>query len=455
MHRCAVLGTACAFLVGRVTRAFHGPRHLKNRIAEVVDFVPCSSSIAMNGQTDIWRRRRKLPGRCRSTTSLAAESTDEPKESGPRAEEAADPAYTFGLLTDIQHAPIPDGTSFTGNPRYYRHALEAAEHAARHFEEEKVQVAVNLGDAIDGKCTNVERWGGTPRLADDSSEEKKSENEARSLAHVGHDAIDNVVKALSHYKSGRFLHAYGNHELYNFPRTELAEKLSIPFQLEQTNELVGYYGHLLEEPLRGSDTDMKIRFLILDSYDICLLDRCSATSGKHKAAHKILLENNPNYPRNVNSPENLEGVPRRFVGFGGAVDLPQLEWLEDSLRQARDSGERVIICSHQPIHPGSTFPTCLIWNYEDVLSLIRRYSDVVIASFSGHAHKGGYARDEESGVHFRCFDAMLESPPPIRTYAIVDVFDDRMVVRGEGRCKSDVYDFDHLNFLPEEEQICA
>ena len=433
----------CVLQLCSETRAFHGPR-LRSEV------VPCSSfhSTAMSSSgssrtehSDPWRRRRKL-SRLRSTTSPLG------------TEENAGPSYTFGLVTDIQHAPIPDGTSFKGNPRYYRHALEAAEHAARHFEEEKVQVAVNLGDTIDGKCSNVARWGGTPRVADDSSEEKKSENEARSLAHVGHEAIDNVVKALSNY-SGRFLHAYGNHELYNFPRTELAKKLSIPFQLEQTNELVGYYGHLLEEPLNTSDTDMKIRFLFMDSYDICLLDRCSETSRKHKAAHEILLENNPNYPQNCNSPENLEGVPRRFVGFGGAVDLPQLEWLEDSLRQARDRGERVIICSHQPIHPDSTFPTCLIWNYEDVLSLIRRYSDVVIASFSGHAHKGGYVRDEESGVHFRCFDAMLESPPPIRTYAIVDVFDDKMVIRGEGHCKSDSYDFDHMDFSPVEEQICA
>ena len=64
-----------------------------------------------------------------------------------------------------------------------------------------------------------------------------------------------------------------------------------------------------------------------------------------------------------------------------------------------------------------------------ILAIIRRYSDIIIASFSGHAHKGGYTRDEVSGVHFRTFEAVLESPENIRTYAIVDLHEDRIVVR--------------------------
>ena len=30
-------------------------------------------------------------------------------------------------MTDIQYAPIPDGHSYSGNPRYYKHAKIAAE----------------------------------------------------------------------------------------------------------------------------------------------------------------------------------------------------------------------------------------------------------------------------------------------------------------------------------------
>lgn len=374
------------------------------------------------------------------------------------------PMYTFGILTDIQYAPIPNGQSYAGNARYYRHSIDAATVAATHFQNERVQCVLNLGDIIDGKCADVERWGGgssSGSLKEDKDEKKSEEEETtmenhgeekiakqqQNVVSVGHDAINDVLEALSIYQVGKIVHTYGNHELYNLSREELAKKLSIPFTLESTSDLVGYYDHLLDEPHYNNDDVSllwKLRFVIIDSFDISLLDRCSETSSKHHAAHEILKANNPNYPQQENSPENLIGLQRRFVAFGGGVDIPQLRWLEQTLKFARLNNERIILCSHQPIHPGSSFPTCLIWNYLTLLDIIRKYSDVIIASFSGHAHKGGYARDEESGVHFRTFEAMLESPPPICTYAIVDLFANRLVVRGMGDCVSDNYDLDHL-----------
>mmetsp|Transcript_27363 Transcript_27363/g.42127 ORF Transcript_27363/g.42127 Transcript_27363/m.42127 type:complete len:420 (+) Transcript_27363:81-1340(+) len=351
------------------------------------------------------------------------------------------PAYTFGLLTDIQHAPIPDGHSFTGNARYYRHAMEAAASAAQHFQEERVNCVVNLGDIIDGKCADVQRWGGEV----DTKEETQSNGD--KIISVGHDAIDNVLQALSVY-SGKILHTYGNHELYNLSRDRLAEKLNIPFTLEDTGDLVGYYTHLIEncnqnDEEQSSSSSMKLRALVLDTYDLCLLDRCPDSSHKRHRAHEILSANNHNYPHEENSPEGLEGTNRRFVAFNGGIDEPQLEWLRCSLEMARENEEKVIVFSHQPIHPDSTWPTCLVWNYDEVLDILRSYKDVIIASFSGHAHKGGYVRDEESGIHFRSVEAILESSPPIKTYAIVDVFEDKLVIRGEGDCLSDVYDIDH------------
>lgn len=373
------------------------------------------------------------------------------------------PMYTFGILTDIQYAPIPNGHSYAGNARYYRHSIDAATVAATHFQNERVQCVLNLGDIIDGKCADVERWGGgssSGSLKDkdekkDEEEETTMENDGeektakqhQNVVSVGHDAINDVLEALSIYQVGKIVHTYGNHELYNLSREELAKKLLIPFALESTSDLVGYYDHLLDEPQNNNDDVSllwKLRFVIIDSFDISLLHRCPDTSSKHHAAHEILKANNPNYPQQENNPESLIGLQRRFVAFGGGVDIPQLRWLEQTLKFARVNNEKIILCSHQPIHPGSSFPTCLIWNYNDILDIVRKYSDVIIASFSGHAHKGGYARDEESGVHFRTFEAMLESPPPICTYAIVDLFANRLVVRGMGDCVSGIYDLDHL-----------
>ena len=69
---------------------------------------------------------------------------------------------------------------------------------------------------------------------------------------------------------------------------------------------------------------------------------------------------------------------------------------------------------------------------------------MVVASFAGHAHKMGYRRDEQSGIHFRVIEGVLESPDPHCTYAILDVYDDCLKVRGYGECQSAEYAMDHL-----------
>lgn len=179
------------------------------------------------GSRDAWRERWNLPpslmtrssalSSSRSSTQLTIhEHETNNNDCNDQDDDDARPIYTFGILTDIQYAPIPDGHSYNGTPRYYRHAIAAAEHAARHFEDEKVHCVVNLGDIVDGKCADVERWGGVVDIngkicesgAGKVEDENDNEDERRSSS-VGHDAVDDVVKALSSYKSGRILHTYG------------------------------------------------------------------------------------------------------------------------------------------------------------------------------------------------------------------------------------------------------
>ena len=242
------------------------------------------------------------------------------------------------------------------------------------------------------------------------------------------------MEALSPY-SGKIIHTYGNHELYNLSREDLRHKLNIPFVREPCGELVGYYAHTT--PCKT------VKFIVIDSYDVNLLGR-NPNSFKHQRAVEIMEENNPNFPQQENSPQGLEGIQKRFVGFNGAVDRPQLEWLRGALEEAKMEGQKAIILSHQPIMPNSASEVTLIWNCHEVLDLLREYKCTVAAAFAGHAHRGGYQRDEESGIHFRIFEACLESPSPIKTYGFVDVHDDKLVVRGEGDCISDTYILDHL-----------
>mmetsp|Transcript_12187 Transcript_12187/g.17563 ORF Transcript_12187/g.17563 Transcript_12187/m.17563 type:complete len:409 (-) Transcript_12187:20-1246(-) len=316
---------------------------------------------------------------------------------------------TIGVLADIQHAPVPDGASWKGQPRYYQYALEQARTAAQHFQDEQVSLLINLGDIIDGKCASVIN---------------------------GNKAIDSVLEALSVYTHGPILHTYGNHELYVLGREEIFHKLEIPFVTESPScELVGYY----------SFVESNIRFVVLDSYDIALMGRCPQTSVKRKEAEYWLSTNNPNYPSEENSPQGLRGLKQRFVAFNGAVGSAQLEWLRTTLRMAKSNKEKVIVLSHQPILPGSSSPLCLIWNYNDVLQILRQYSCTVMASFAGHAHRGGYARDRKSGIHFRVFESVLETPRPHTTYGFVDIHEDFIRVRGIGECNSAIYDFSHMS----------
>lgn len=329
------------------------------------------------------------------------------RESGTAEDGETKPIVTLGVLADIQYAPIDDGHSYSGTPRYYRHALEAARHAAQHFQDDAVDLVVNLGDIVDGKCE-------------------------RNL-----QAVDDVLEALGVYTKGPVLHAYGNHCLYNMDRATMQQKLGIPFVKEPCGDLVGNYSHVIP--------NTKLRLIVLDSYDVAIMQRCSQTSRKHQEAVRLLQRHNSaNYEEgNENSPEGLVGVQKRYVAFNGAIGEIQLTWLRHELEAARQNRERVLVLSHQPILPLSTNPVCLMWNYKEVLAVLRDFSDVVMASLSGHAHKGGYDRDPHSRIHFRVLEAVLENNDPHKTYAMVDIYDDRLHVRGFGNCQSAIYYFDH------------
>jgi manganese-dependent ADP-ribose/CDP-alcohol diphosphatase len=482
------------------------------------------------------RRRRRNRQRWKSETS----QSDVDVEPEAREKQKAPLLFSVGMIADIQYAPIPDGTSFTGTPRYYRHSLEATKDAFRAFAEyqkpvgsdkeisndsendgeeldescsddsggdggDGVDLVVNLGDIVDGKCQEIEKNGGC-LLAPDSSDKTDDETNALwkdVLDHPGMLSLLEIKHAMRAYSEGantkgrKILHSYGNHCLYNLNRNELRETLGIPFRVEPSvrgfctysesrrrqesmpqtknnrdsdtangdddEDLVGYYSyvHPPQEQQQtpeatGSSTDSlpqihhSIKFIVLDGYDIALMRRSPVSSKKRKQAVEILeQENGKNFGEgNENSPEGLEGLQRRFVAFNGALGPTQLEWLEGELESTRRDNEnnpkshqRVVILSHQPIHPDSANPVCLIWNYDAVLELLREYSDVVVASFAGHAHKGGYCLDEASGIHFRVVEAVLESKPPTKTFGVLNVYQDRLHLVGYGDCESAVYRF--------------
>ena len=56
----------------------------------------------------------------------------------------------IGIISDIQAADIDDGKSFHGANRYYRHAFEILNRAVLSWQQQKISMAIHLGDLIDG-----------------------------------------------------------------------------------------------------------------------------------------------------------------------------------------------------------------------------------------------------------------------------------------------------------------
>jgi len=279
---------------------------------------------------------------------------------------------TFGLIADIQHAPIPDGFSFGGVPRYYKHALDTAKVAAKDFSQQSCDFAVNIGDTIDGKC------------GDDT---------------IANGALSDVVDNLGNFQNGEWYGIIGNHELYNFGRKRWGSSMfasattserGINCQVSTENNaddiednLVGYYSFDKED----------FRFIVVDCYDITSLKR-SPTSEKGKLASDYLSKN-PNEEKN--SPVGLQNLDQRFVAFNGAVGANQLIWLRNMLQKSVDEEKKVIILSHVPFYPPIAPPTTLCWNYDEVLNLFGEFKNVIKATLCGHTHTSCYeqVRDGE------------------------------------------------------------
>ncbi|CEG40772.1 manganese-dependent adp-ribose cdp-alcohol diphosphatase-like [Plasmopara halstedii] len=316
---------------------------------------------------------------------------------------------SFGLVTDVQYADVEDGWDFHHTTkRYYRNALTQLHATIANwlYEAEsgtKLRFAVNLGDLIDGK---------------------------NRPASTSHQALTKTRAAWSLFQDaiGPVHHLVGNHELYNFSASFIRKE------------------HISQPPTKSNDTpqgcyyDFQVdqapsfRFVVLDCYGLSILGR-EMSDPVYQEALALLRRVNPN--ENLNSPTGLVEEQRRFVAFNGAIDQKQMIWLEETLKKATKAEENVVIFTHVPVHPSTTpTPSCLLWNYPEVLELIRRFACVRVV-FSGHSHADGYIYAHEgmhnSGVHFVVCDAILECAPSETAHALVHVFEDKLVVQGYGK----------------------
>lgn len=305
------------------------------------------------------------------------------------------PLFSFGVISDVQYADIPDGRSFKGVPRYYRHSIHVLQRAVQKWNSlQHLSFAVNFGDIVDGFCPKDQ-----------------------SL-----DAVKMVASKFEEF-NGPTYHMIGNHCLYNLAREKLLPLLKIPSQNDNA-----YYDF---SPVPG------FRFVVLDGYDISAIG-WPQDHPKTMEAMRFLKEKNPNVDKN--SPVGLNGLERRFLMFNGGVGKEQLEWLDNTLQNATDSKERVIIGCHLPLDPGASTSEALLWNYNEVMDIIHKYSCVKVC-IGGHEHQGGHSIDSH-GVHHRVLEAALECPPNSDSFGYIDVYEDRISLVGFDRMPSTDMVFD-------------
>lgn len=302
------------------------------------------------------------------------------------------PLFSFGIISDVQYADIPDGRSFLGVPRYYRHSFQVLQRAVHDWNKchklKSLDFSINFGDIVDGFCPK----------------------------HESEFAIQKVVNAFQNFH-GRVYHMLGNHCLYNLSRANLVQLLNIP-----SVDDCAYYDF---------SPSPEYRIVVLDGFDISAIG-WPLDHPKLIEAMEFLKKKNPNNDKN--SPEGMVGLERRFLMFNGACGKEQLHWLHGVLEDSTNLKQKVILCCHLPLDPGAACPESLLWNYDEVMELIHNYKCVKVC-LAGHDHKGGYSVDA-NGIHHRVLEAALECPPGSDSYGHVDVYLDRIILRGKDRMSS-------------------
>lgn len=158
-----------------------------------------------------------------------------------------------------------------------------------------------------------------------------------------------------------------------------------------------------------------IRFLFLDTTDVSTYAQPVGTEKTAVAKAELL--------------KWKEVKLQQAKPWNGAIGKAQLKWFADELELARRSGQKVVILSHHPVAPKGSH---LIWNAEEVLEQMEGCSHIT-GWFCGHNHAGAFA--EVEGVPFVTMKGMVETRD-LTAYAVMDVFEDRLVIHGKGREES-------------------
>lgn len=196
-------------------------------------------------------------------------------------------------------------------------------------------------------------------------------------------------------------HITGNHDYNVEPGLRKKLPLKIPPK--------GYY----------SFTRNKFRFIFLNGNEISIF----STDNKKKENEAALYIESLRKSGNKNA-----------IEWNGGIGKNQLFWLEKELKRSEDKAEKVFIFCHYPVWPENQHN---LLNYSEVLYLLKKHNNI-IAWINGHNHAGNYGRIDKT--HFITLKGMVETPDT-NSWALVEVFPRKILIKGYGREKSQTLSF--------------
>lgn len=190
-------------------------------------------------------------------------------------------------------------------------------------------------------------------------------------------------------------HVWGNHDfsVADSLKARVGDKLGNPS---------GYY----------SFEKGNLVFLVLNGMDISLEGHPEGTENYRKASELMA---------------RLEASgANNAKPWNGGIGEKQMDWLVSELKNAEESGKKVLVFCHYPLLPENGLH---LLNNQEVLEKIG-HSPALVAWFSGHHHEGNYVKDRH-GVHHLTLRGMVEAQSPA-SGAVVRVYSDKLILHGIG-----------------------
>ena len=122
------------------------------------------------------------------------------------------------------------------------------------------------------------------------------------------------------------------------------------------------------------------------------------------------------------------------MDWNGGISTKQLTWLEKQLDESVANNEKVFILCHFPVFPINVHN---LLNYREVLRVLEKYNNI-IAWLNGHNHAGNYGNFNM--IHFITFRGMVDTMSD-NSFATVDIYPNRLWIKGYGREKMQVLQY--------------